>query len=175
MITALIERLFFGRHDPSRAKVKQRLKFILAHDRAAITPKMFEEMRKEIMEVVSKYVELDEETLSIDLESTQRITTVIANLPIKALKDETPTVAPPIEFEQLSIELDSLLISELPKLSEMFEFLPGEQVVTKENPSTTLEPKSVEFLLGDQIVAKENPSTTLEPKSTETKSAEANN
>jgi len=124
MITALLERLFYGRHDvASRSKVKQRLKFILAHDRAALTPQMFEDMRKEIMAVVSKYVELDEDALSIDLESNQRITSVTANLPIRSIREETPVEAPPIEFEQLAFELDGEIFSELAEPLELVELV----------------------------------------------------
>ncbi len=107
MITEILERLFAGRgHATSRTKVKQRLKFILAHDRAAITPQMFEAMRQEIVQVISKYVELDEDCIDIALETDRRSTAVIANLPIRAIRDvpvEAPTtpVAPtaPMEFE----------------------------------------------------------------------------
>ena len=66
------------------------MKFILAHDRAAIEPQVFENMRHEIMRVVSKYVELDEGTLDIRLESDKRMTALIANLPIKMVREEMP-------------------------------------------------------------------------------------
>jgi cell division topological specificity factor len=86
MITELLERLFFRKSDTSRSKVKQRLKFILAHDRAALTPQMLEDLRREIMAVVSKYVELDDEGLEVSLESDQRMTALIANLPIRKIR-----------------------------------------------------------------------------------------
>ncbi len=60
MISTLLDRLFPKSNAPSGVEVKQRLKFILAHDRAAIETQVFENMRHEIMRVVSKYVELDE-------------------------------------------------------------------------------------------------------------------
>jgi cell division topological specificity factor MinE len=90
MISTLLDRLFQRSNVPSGAKVKQRLKFILAHDRAAIEPQVFENMRHEIMRVVSKYVELDENTLDIRLESDKRMTALIANLPIRMVREELP-------------------------------------------------------------------------------------
>jgi cell division topological specificity factor len=90
MISTLLDRLFPKSNAPSGVKVKQRLKFILAHDRAAIEPQVFENMRHEIMRVVSKYVELDEGTLDIRLESDKRMTALIANLPIKMVREEMP-------------------------------------------------------------------------------------
>jgi cell division topological specificity factor len=117
MISTLLDRLFQRSNVPSGAKVKQRLKFILAHDRAAIEPQVFENMRHEIMRVVSKYVELDENTLDIRLESDKRMTALIANLPIRMVREELPDLVslfdePTQEVntsnnsESLSLEMD---------------------------------------------------------------------
>jgi cell division topological specificity factor len=90
IITEILERLFSGQKSNSRGQVKQRLKFILAHDRAALTPKMMEDLRREILEVVSRYVDLDEEGLDFTLESDNRMTALIANLPIRKVKNNIP-------------------------------------------------------------------------------------
>ncbi len=90
MISTLLDRLFQRTNVPSGAQVKHRLKFILAHDRAAIEPQVFANMRQEIMRVVSKYVELDEATLDIRLESDKRMTALIANLPIRMVREDLP-------------------------------------------------------------------------------------
>ncbi len=90
MISTLLDRLFQRSNVPSGAQVKHRLKFILAHDRAAIEPQVFANMRQEIMRVVSKYVELDEASLDIRLESDKRMTALIANLPIRMVREDLP-------------------------------------------------------------------------------------
>ena len=66
MITEFFERLLTSNRG-SRDDVKRRLKLVLAHDRSTLNAATLEKMREEILVVVSKYVELDTDSLEFSI------------------------------------------------------------------------------------------------------------
>ncbi len=85
MITEFFERLFVNNNRGSRDDVKRRRKLVLAHDRSTLNASTLEKMRKEILIVISKYVELDTESLEFSIRTDSRMTALIANLPIRRI------------------------------------------------------------------------------------------
>jgi Septum formation topological specificity factor MinE len=81
---------------------------------------MIESMRREILEVVSKYVDLDADSMDFALENNSRVTALVANLPIlRVKKPEFYTVkgegiSEEISMEDLpEIQLDEAAIGDL--------------------------------------------------------------
>ncbi|MDV3352359.1 cell division topological specificity factor MinE [Leptolyngbyaceae cyanobacterium CCMR0082] len=117
MISEFLERLFGTPEPVSRDTAKQRLRLVLAHDRSDISPQNLEKLRKEILEVVSRYVEIDFDGLEFSLESDQRVTALMANLPIRRirpnpLEPDSPVEAtkePNLELEDTAIDLDQVV------------------------------------------------------------------
>ena len=71
------------RQEASANTARERLQLVLAHDRTDLSPDLLDKMRQEILEVVAKYVEIDIEEGAVSLETEDRMTALVANLPIK--------------------------------------------------------------------------------------------
>ena len=89
----VIDKLL-GRQPASANTAKQRLQLVLAHDRSDLNPELLQQMRREIIEVVSRYVEIDFDEGDVTLETEDRVTALVANLPIRRAKLTVPTAAP---------------------------------------------------------------------------------
>jgi len=76
--------------DISKQAAKDRLKLVLMQDRASVSPDFFEMMKKEIIDVIKKYIEIDEESLEVQLtrgyEAGLEGPALYANIPIKNIK-----------------------------------------------------------------------------------------
>lgn len=70
----------------SRYPAKNRLQLVIAHDRAGVNPEMIDQMRQEIIEVVSRYLDIDIDEMEFSIQSNDRTTSLSANLPIKKIK-----------------------------------------------------------------------------------------
>lgn len=84
----------FSRNDNSKDIAKERLKLVLIHDRANVSPQFLEMIKGEIINVISDYMEIDESGLEIKLTRTKRdsdnstVPALVANIPIKKMKEE---------------------------------------------------------------------------------------
>ena len=82
----LIQRLF-GK-DSSRSKdiAKERLRLVLVHDRASMSPEVMEALRRELIQVISKYVDVDNNNIEVELNDYNNQATLVANIPINQIK-----------------------------------------------------------------------------------------
>ncbi|KAJ53805.1 cell division topological specificity factor [Clostridium tetanomorphum] len=81
---------FFGQKPASKEVAKERLKLILIHDRADFSPELLQNIKEEIMNVLSKYADIDKEELEIKMTTTDETEgnspALIASIPIKKMK-----------------------------------------------------------------------------------------
>ncbi len=82
---------FFKRKSSGNV-AKDRLKLVLVSDRANCSPEIMEQIKNDIIKVISKYVEIDAEGLDIKITQTESegnngtVPALFANIPIKDLK-----------------------------------------------------------------------------------------
>lgn len=72
----------------AKSVAKDRLHLVLMHDRADIPAPMLEQMRREILAVVSRYVEIDEAALDVNLEREEQTVALVANIPIRRVRTD---------------------------------------------------------------------------------------
>jgi cell division topological specificity factor len=93
---------FFGA-TPSSSTAKERLRLVLMTDHLALAPEIIENMKRDLVDVISRYVEVDREKVEVNFEREDRALAMLANIPITAVnrpnKPEEPKVEPEPEPE----------------------------------------------------------------------------
>lgn len=76
----------------SKDVAKERLKLILIHDRADLSPELLETIKGEILNVIAKYVEIDNSDVDVKLTRTNveegSSPALVANIPIKKMRSK---------------------------------------------------------------------------------------
>ncbi|WP_142414575.1 cell division topological specificity factor MinE [Hathewaya massiliensis] len=83
-------KFFTGKNSPKDV-ASNRLKLILIHDRANVSPELLEKIKVDLLEVITKYVEIDTEELDVKVTRTEEVEgsspALIASIPIKKIKE----------------------------------------------------------------------------------------
>lgn len=80
---SFLDRMFGrGNNKSSSQTAKERLKFVLVHDRMNLPPEQMQQMKEEILAVISKYVNVHRDSVDIALEQRDRNTQkIVAQIP----------------------------------------------------------------------------------------------
>lgn len=79
---SLINR-FFGARPKSKEDAKSRLKLILMHDQVDLTPSELERMKAEIIDVISRYVEVDDSHVEFRLNRAEDGVQLVSSVPVR--------------------------------------------------------------------------------------------
>lgn len=77
---------FFKEETSSKDRAVERLRLVLVHDRANVAPGLMEMLKEELIEVISKYMDIDEDTMEVTLSSGELSASLIANIPVKRIR-----------------------------------------------------------------------------------------
>lgn len=75
-----------GSSDSSKDKAKERLRLVLVQDRALLSPGLLDALKEDMIVVLSKYMEIDEQALEVNLDNSDDSVALIANIPVRKLK-----------------------------------------------------------------------------------------
>lgn len=83
---------FFSKAEKEDESAKEvavnRLRVVLMQDRTNLTPELLEKMRGELIELLSKYVEMDKEALELNFEQEGDQMALMLSIPVLRAKDE---------------------------------------------------------------------------------------
>ena len=74
--------------DASKSVATSRLKLVLMQDRTNLTPKILEQMRGELVDLLSKYLEMDKDLLELNFEQEGDQVALMLSIPVIRAKDE---------------------------------------------------------------------------------------
>lgn len=131
---------------PSNSKdaAKERLHLVLMQDRANVSADFLELMKQEIIEVIKKYIDVDENAIDVRLtnkeneDGTNGAPALYANIPIKNIKNEVRKVEEKENDQQENTESNKLKAEEQNKKIEVEEQKEQEE---KEKMEINLEPE----------------------------------
>jgi cell division topological specificity factor len=79
-VIEFLKRLF--QKQGSSATAKERLRLVLMTDHLELAPEMIETMKRDLVDVISRYVEVDRERIEVSFERQDRTLAMLANIPI---------------------------------------------------------------------------------------------
>jgi cell division topological specificity factor len=85
----MILNWLLGRGRGSASAAKERLQFVLVHDRAGITPATIDAMKDDLIKAISRHVEIDKKAVEITLTKDRRTQRLVADIPLATSRKKT--------------------------------------------------------------------------------------
>jgi cell division topological specificity factor MinE len=82
----LFDKLFGRKKEPAPSTgelARERLTLMLVHDRLKLTPDLLDRIKGELLEVISKYVEIDESGVDVELTHSEHSDKLVARMPVR--------------------------------------------------------------------------------------------
>jgi cell division topological specificity factor len=98
-------RSLFRPPAPSGATAKERLRLVLLSDHLSLAPDVVEALKKDLLAVISRYVEIDSDHADVTFEHREREVAMLASIPITGVRGRqaqrppapsAPLAAPPV-------------------------------------------------------------------------------
>ena len=81
-MSSFLDRIL-GRDRNSADTAKERLKLVLIHDRTDLAPGVLENLKDDLIQVISRYVSIDPAAVRIEMEQDGRQQRLLADIPLQ--------------------------------------------------------------------------------------------
>lgn len=79
----IFRSLFGGSTQKSSQLAKNRLKLVLVYDRVKITPQLMDTLKGELIDTISRHLDIDQEGVSVTITRGDHTDRLVADIPIK--------------------------------------------------------------------------------------------
>jgi cell division topological specificity factor len=87
-------RTLFRPTAPSGATAKERLRLVLLSDHLSLAPDVVEALKRDLLEVISRYVEIDSDHADVTFEHRESEVAMLASIPIRGVRERHAARAP---------------------------------------------------------------------------------
>ncbi len=117
----ILTRLF-RKDEPvkSGASARNRLQLVLIQDRAQVCPELLDSLRTELVQLISRYMIIDEQAMHVELERKEGAVALAASIPVINIRRVQPEGAPqPAPAPVATLETPVDIASELERSAEI--------------------------------------------------------
>jgi len=83
MLQQIVQRFLNSGRTASKHDAKKRLKFLLIHDQVDLSPGQLEEMKAEILQVVNRYLDIEDEGVEFKLHREDGHVALVSSVPVR--------------------------------------------------------------------------------------------
>ena len=85
MLGAIMKML--GKDSKSSKDIaRERLRLVLVHDRASVTPQFMEVLKDDMIKVISNYMDINEKEMEVNFTKDESSVALVANIPIRNIR-----------------------------------------------------------------------------------------
>lgn len=78
----------FGRVEggSSKESARNRLRLVLVHDRTLMSPGLMDQLKVDLIAVIGKYLEIDDENIKVEFDKSNSSMAIVASIPVKEVR-----------------------------------------------------------------------------------------
>ena len=138
----------------NKDEAKERLHLVLMQDRANVSADFLDMMKQEIIDVIKKYIDVDEKEIDVRLTNKQNndgttgAPALYANIPIKSIKNETRKIANK-DLDKINGKIDGEEESNIVEISNTSETLEEKEEITEEDSKSNNQEEKIKEIKED--------------------------